>query len=615
MRFGVALEDEAPGVYCDLQEVQKPRTVTSSCRRRFRAPSSDSSTSSSDGEDSDEALNDSKRSVDSAASALGMLQLTAKTRQDLVEQVERACERKAVQAVTGSGAYKQLCETLQRARQDAEAQLRHLGGNDRSMEEMGVLRKQQQLEREGEAKLQKIRKKERSALDQVETELRAFQQAREDERRREEEQKKREEEELRREEDAREKALQEAKEIEEAAEAQRKAEEEVEEAQAKAKALAAERALTQKKQQEEREKEQVAKRAAEKKAAAQAKKYVEDGHQCIKRLEELHRHTTDILDSPDPSVKKIRMQIRREAGACNQIAAAPSAIKNVVSKIQQLLQMAKTSGEAYFKFALDMVASNLSKQVEGRADYKSCYPIAHVIKMSCVQTPELTDVMLGYFYKTCVFTIPDNPEKHASQTIAEYKISVGFQKAVGESSDPDGLEHVTEYTRRMTMISAVLAAVRQTTPWDGSPSPPGLELGDCWTWLARLINEPPHLMTGALTLTILEVAGFELLRNYKKQFHKMLVLIARDVCPRLSKNAKTGAANAAGQLEMFVNQYHANRCTLNEPDGRKLEETKISSADEERTDRDDYGGGGGYRGGRGGGRGGRGGGRGGGRRR
>jgi hypothetical protein len=32
--------------------------------------------------------------------------------------------------------------------------------------------------------------------------------------------------------------------------------------------------------------------------------------------------------------------------------------------------MAKTSGDAYFKFALDMVASNLSKQVESRADYK-----------------------------------------------------------------------------------------------------------------------------------------------------------------------------------------------------------------------------------------------------
>ncbi|KAE9220949.1 hypothetical protein PF005_g7286 [Phytophthora fragariae] len=598
MRLGALALDEQPAPppaasYYDVQDVEKPRADAAS-RRRMRAPSADSATTSSDEEDE---YADADSRLAAATAALGTLQLTAKSRQELVKQVERSCERKAVQAVTSSGAYRALCETLQRARQDADAQLRRVNADSaRGGEQMDVIREQQQLEREASVKLQQIRSKERSAIDSVEKELRAYQQSREEEQRREEEAREREEAAARREEEAREKELQDAKEKEEAEEAQRKATQEVEEAQAKAKAQAAERAAAQKKQEAEREKGEAAKKAAEKEAATQAKKYVEEGHARIKRLEELQRHSTEILDSPDPAVKKIRMNIKREAGACNQIAAAPSAIKQVVSKIQQLLQMAKTSGEAYFKFALDMVASNLSKQVAGRADYKSCYPIAHVIKMCCVQTPELTDVMLGYFHKTCVFTIPDNPEKHASQTIAEYKMSVGFQKAVGESSDPDGLEHVTEYTRRMTMISAVLAAVRQTTPWDGSLSPPGLELGDCWTWLARLVNEPPHLMTGALTLTILEVAGFELLLNYKKQFHKLLVLIARDVCPRLSKNAKTGAANAAGQLEMFVNQYHANRCSLNEPDGRKLEETKISAADEERTDRDDF------RGGRGGGR-------------
>ncbi|KAF4318796.1 hypothetical protein JM18_005995 [Phytophthora kernoviae] len=561
MRFGVPHEEEAGeqcssaprGVFDNAQSVEKPRAHAISGRGRFRAPSFSSSTTYSDDEDESESDSESSssddHSVHETTSALQTLQLTARTRQELVKQVERACERKAVQAVTGSGAYQALCETLQRARQDAEDQLQRVD-TARNGQEVDVLQKHKELERRATNKLQQIRSQERSALENVEKELRVFQQARQEEARREEEKNKREEAAVRREEEAREKRLQEAKDKEKALEVQHKAAQELEEAQAKAKVQAAERAAAKKQQEVDREKEETAKKAAQKEAEAQAKQYVADGRARIKRLEELHRHTTEILDNPDPSVKKIRMQIKREAGVCNQIAAAPSAIKHVVSKIQQLLQMAKTSGEPYFKFALDMVASNLSKQVGGRADYKSCYPIAHVIKMSCVQTPELTDVMLGYFHKTCVFTIPDNPEKHASQTIAEYKISVGFQKAVGESSDPDGLEHVTEYTRRMTMISAVLAAVRQTTPWNGSSAPPGLDLGDCWSWLARLMNEPPHLMTGALILTILEVAGFELLRSYKSQFHKLLVLIARDVCPRLSKNAKTGAANAAGQLEI-----------------------------------------------------------------
>ncbi|CAH0480773.1 unnamed protein product [Peronospora belbahrii] len=622
MRFTVTFEDEtlpmaraaASYTYWDVQGMQKPMNHTDTGRRRLRAPSLDSTTTPSD-EDDDElnsTLMDNSFHVHTATSALERMQLTNNTRQELLKQVERTCERKAVQSVTGSEAYQALCETLQRARQDAEAQLQRLEAKEEGeKEEIDLLRKQEELERETTAKLQQIWLKERLGIDSIEKELYAFQRAREEAHRREEEQREQEEAKVRRDQEARKKILQDAKKDEEAQKAQRKAENELAEALAKAKAQAAERAALRRKQEIEREEVEAAKVAAEKEVASQAKKHVQEGRECIKRLETLHCQTTEILDSPDLSVKKIRMQIRREAGACNQIAAAPSAIKNVVSKIQQLLQMAKTSGDAYFKFALDMVASNLSKQVESRADYKSCYPIAHVIKMSCVQTPELTDIILGYFHKSCVFTIPDNPEKHASQTIADYKMSMGFQKAVGESSDPDGLEHVTEYTRRMTMIAAVLAAVRQTAPWDGSPCPPGLDLGDCWSWLARLLNEPPHLMTGALILTILEVAGFELLRKYKKQFHKLLELIARDVCPRLSKNAKTGAANAAGQLEMFINQYHANRCMLNEPDGRKLEETKISEADEERSDCSDNGGGN-YYGGRGSGRsGGRGGGRGG----
>lgn len=161
MRFGVTLKEAAAAsAYWAVKEMVKPRVDAAPGRRRFRAPSSDSSTTSSDDEDdadSDSTLMGSDRSAHAATSALGTLQLTAKSRQELVKQVERACERKAAQAVTGSGAYQALCETLQRARQDAEAQLRRLDVvQSRPVEEMDVLRKQQQLEREAAAKLQQV---------------------------------------------------------------------------------------------------------------------------------------------------------------------------------------------------------------------------------------------------------------------------------------------------------------------------------------------------------------------------------------------------------------------------------------------------------------------------
>ncbi|GMF10815.1 unnamed protein product [Phytophthora lilii] len=315
MRFGVARQEElaAPaGSRADLlalQEVEKPRADGLAGRRRFRAPSVDGSATSSDDEDAP------------PASALATLQLTAKSRQELVTQVERACERKAVQAVTGSGAYRALVETLQRARQDAEAQLRRL---DLNADDADKLRQQQLLEKQASTKLQQVRGDARDggrqeadagdfAADSVQGE-----------------------------------ELQEAKEKEEAEKAKRKAAQEVEEAQAKAKAQAAERAAAQKKQEAEREKEQAEKKAAEKEAAAQAKKYVKEGHARIKRLEELHRHTTEILDSPDPSVKKIRMQIRREVSVytcqnCSSIGLSNATASRLVhaTKLRLLLPLSR----------------------------------------------------------------------------------------------------------------------------------------------------------------------------------------------------------------------------------------------------------------------------------
>lgn len=47
-------------------------------------------------------------------------------RVELLDQVERSCEIKAVNAVNSSPAYQVLCETLQKARAEAEAKLKRV---------------------------------------------------------------------------------------------------------------------------------------------------------------------------------------------------------------------------------------------------------------------------------------------------------------------------------------------------------------------------------------------------------------------------------------------------------------------------------------------------------
>ncbi|KAI9905329.1 hypothetical protein PsorP6_013546 [Peronosclerospora sorghi] len=323
MRFGVRGEEEAApsslaSVYSKVSTVQKTRPDAATICTRLRAPSLDSSTASSideDDEDSDSSLLGNDSNVYAATSALEMMTLSTRSRQELVKQVERACERKAVLAVTGSEAYQALCETLQRARQDAEAQLQRLDKDQEiNFDDVDTLKKQQQLERAAKAKLEQIHSQEKSIFDRVEKELRAFQQAQKEECRRQEKERQRDETRKQHEDEIHKKKLQEVIEKEKAQGAQRKVEQESKEAQAKAKDQADDRAALQIKREIERERVQAEKRNADKAVAAQAENYITSAHECVKRLEALQRETTAILDSPDPTVKKIRMQIRREVG-------------------------------------------------------------------------------------------------------------------------------------------------------------------------------------------------------------------------------------------------------------------------------------------------------------
>ncbi|DBA04151.1 TPA: hypothetical protein N0F65_004259 [Lagenidium giganteum] len=574
---------------------------------RLRAPSFD---------DSDTDSSDSGRTtpVTPRAEALQGVALTGKSREELLRLVERSCELKATQKVNDSPAYQALCETLQRARAQAELAIKREDARTEDAALLCIVSKNNEQEKQTIRKLSEMRVREMSAMDSVERELQRYKEAREALERAELEEIERKQNALKAAAKAREQEKEAAKKAKEVADREAEAKRKEEAAAAAEQKKKEEQALRAKQQREEQE---------QREADKEAQKYLVEAKERLQRLEAIQKLADQILADPSPQVKQTRVDIKKQvrlptcrlAGCCNQVAAAPSKIRMVVSKIQSLLQTARTAGDTYFKYSLDLVATNLLKQARVTLDYKACYPLAYVITMTCVQTPELADVVLAMFNKACVFTIPDNPTKKADQSVAEYKMSLGFEKAVGDTSDPDGLEHVTEYSKRMTMTVAVLAAVMQTTPWDGSAQPPGMGIGDCWVWMARLVNEPPHLMTGSLLLTILEVSGFELLRHYRKQFHKLLELIATKVGPRLSTNARTGAANAAGQLDTFINQYKTNRCTLPEPEGRKLEETKVTDADEEKTENDTRGGYGGGGGGYGGGNsyGGRGGGRSGGR--
>lgn len=206
-------------------------------------------------------------------------------------------------------------------------------------------------------------------------------------------------------------AAQEAKEAAlQAAEARRKEEE----------SKAKEDADAQQKQEDEQRQKQL---KAREQADRAAKQYLQDAKARMGRLDEIQELSKQIFANPDPAIKQIRVDIKLQVRAvadlarkhllvstptfnflflvrlggcmqpnfcravcdqrrCDQDPKASSGTVHVWSclfarganetpkMLSFVMQTAKASGDSYFKYAMDLVATNLSKQARVVLDYK-----------------------------------------------------------------------------------------------------------------------------------------------------------------------------------------------------------------------------------------------------
>ncbi|ETW00358.1 hypothetical protein, variant [Aphanomyces invadans] len=178
----------------------------------------------------------------------------------------------------------------------------------------------------------------------------------------------------------------------------------------------------------------------------------------MENLTTLEASIVPFADNQDPNVKRIRVLLKKKLGeACNQIANSLSSIRLVVDKIRQAFGEAKAAGEIYFNFALNFVASKMAAQVRVLAEVSSCFPIANVVAMCCVHTPELTDIFLAHMHTICPYTIPLVPVRTEGQTDDEYRVSIGMERDEAKGT----FEAFEKYTQRMAMAVALVMAVMQ----------------------------------------------------------------------------------------------------------------------------------------------------------
>ena len=158
-----------------------------------------------------------------------------------------------------------------------------------------------------------------------------------------------------------------------------------------------------------------------------------------------------------------------------------------------------------------------SQQVS--SSVSSAFPIAAVAIGVWSSFPDVGDLILMRFYEECPFLVPFYIPKAAGMTDAEYFATLGF------------CVQMVRLNKKTSTSSAWLelsACMRQLSPpyhhrGNHNHTPHGPEKG--WTWLARMLNlEPRPDYTATALYEFLSIAGHALMKQYKKQFGKLLMI-------------------------------------------------------------------------------------------
>ncbi|XP_043485531.1 nucleoporin GLE1-like [Polistes fuscatus] len=264
----------------------------------------------------------------------------------------------------------------------------------------------------------------------------------------------------------------------------------------------------------------------------------------------------EFLRSPD--TKTFRFECQK---AINIPVNAISVInaQHLIDKYEKLqnLLMGKSSpnvkqhpqGTAFCK---DTLAKKIVSQGETLVSSKPemAFAIAAVIVALWNEHADFGELLLAHFHQICPFTVPVFMPKMEGQTNEEYYKSLGYKY-----SEDGTVEKQDKFLKRMSGLMRLYISITITSQRKGitKKHPHGLRYA--WRWLAATMNSESHPNTLELCVTlildVLEVAGNSLYNAYGKQFHKMLMLLANDIYPRL-QNIDGISGGPLVRLEEFL---------------------------------------------------------------
>lgn len=162
------------------------------------------------------------------------------------------------------------------------------------------------------------------------------------------------------------------------------------------------------------------------------------------------------------------------------------------------------------------------------------------------QRPGLCELIVGCFFESCPFTIPNYLEQ------TDYRKDIGYKEGENEET----------YMERMAGFVSLYAAFLQMP----GEHPHGLDKG--WRWLARVLNQPPCYATGTMLLAFLDIAGYEMSNRYKRQFAKLIKMIERDFQHRIPAKNEGMQNNSIQRIKIMLEKYNSQNGRINIPEGK-----------------------------------------------
>ncbi|XP_050974079.1 mRNA export factor GLE1 isoform X2 [Labeo rohita] len=257
--------------------------------------------------------------------------------------------------------------------------------------------------------------------------------------------------------------------------------------------------------------------------------------QCAQAFDELSK-------AKDTQTKKLKMELQKAATTpVSQIANISGApLREAFEKIDKLLSnhpvtsAGKTVSTSHHPQGLEFVSYKLAEKFvkqgeeEVASNHSAAFPIAAVASGIWELHPKIGELILAHLHKKCPYAVPHYPPMESGTSVEDY------QKILGYRVEDSKVEGQDSFLKRMSgMIRLYAAIIQMRWPYTGKqgPHPHGLNHG--WRWLAQILNmEPLADITATILFDFLEVCGNALMKQYRGQFWKLVLLIYEEYFPR-----------------------------------------------------------------------------------